>query len=554
MRFGHFFIDHPRFAAVISILIVLLGVIAYVGLSVSQYPEVAPPQVVVQASYPGATPETIADTVATPIEQEVNGVENMIYMTSSSTTDGAMELRVSFELGTNLDVAQVLVQNRVAIAQPRLPEEARQLGVTTIKSSPNLLVVVHLLSPDDTYDQLYISNYAYLQLRDVLARAKGVGSITIVGAREYSMRIWLDPERLAALSLTADDIVRALQAQNVQVAGGALGQPPNAARNAFQLTVNTQGRFTDPGQFEQVIVKRGENGRLTRVKDVARVELGARDYVTNSYLDGKPAVAIVMNQLPGSNAVKTVEEIKATMARLSEDFPKGFGYEIAYNPTDFIAESIDAVYTTIFEAVALVILVILVFLQNWRAAVIPIIAIPVSLIGTFAVMSAVGFSLNNLSLFGLVLAIGIVVDDAIVVVENMERNLEKGMSSREAARMTIDEVGAALISIALVLSAVFIPTAFLGGITGQFFRQFALTIAVATVISAFNSLTLSPALGAILLQSKDAPQGRFGRIWDRLLGPFFRLFNRGFTWLSHSYARRVCQVIRRPVVALYIAS
>ncbi|HET6756415.1 MAG TPA: efflux RND transporter permease subunit, partial [Burkholderiales bacterium] len=408
------------------------------------------------------------------------------------------------------------------------------------------------LSPDNTYDQLYISNYAYLQIRDVLSRVNGVGSITIFGAREYSMRIWLDPERLASLNLTAGDIVGALQAQNVQVAGGALGQPPIAAQNAFQLTVNTQGRFTDPGQFEQVIVKRGENGRLTRVKDVARVELGARDYVTNSYLDGKPAVAMVMFQLPGSNAIETVDEIKATMARLSEDFPKGLAYQIVYNPTDFVAESIDAVYTTIFEATALVIFVIILFLQNLRATVIPIIAIPVSLIGTFAVMSAMGFSLNNLSLFGLVLAIGIVVDDAIVVVENIERNLEKGMSPHQAAQVTMDEVGAALISIALVLSAVFIPTAFLGGITGQFFRQFALTIAVATVISAFNSLTLSPALGAILLQSKDAPQGRFERIWEQLLGPFFRLFNRGFTWLSHSYARRVCQAARAPAIALVV--
>jgi HAE1 family hydrophobic/amphiphilic exporter-1 len=552
VRFGHFFIDRPRFAAVISILIVLVGVIAYFGLPISQYPEVAPPQVVVRANYPGATPETIADTVATPIEQEVNGVENMLYMTSSSTSDGTMELRISFELGSDLDIAQVLVQNRVAIAQPRLPEEVRQLGVTTIKSSPNLMIVVHLLSPDNTYDQLYISNYAYLQIRDVLSRVNGVGSITIFGAREYSMRIWLDPERLASLNLTAGDIVGALQAQNVQVAGGALGQPPIAAQNAFQLTVNTQGRFTDPGQFEQVIVKRGENGRLTRVKDVARVELGARDYVTNSYLDGKPAVAMVMFQLPGSNAIETVDEIKATMARLSEDFPKGLAYQIVYNPTDFVAESIDAVYTTIFEATALVIFVIILFLQNLRATVIPIIAIPVSLIGTFAVMSAMGFSLNNLSLFGLVLAIGIVVDDAIVVVENIERNLEKGMSPHQAAQVTMDEVGAALISIALVLSAVFIPTAFLGGITGQFFRQFALTIAVATVISAFNSLTLSPALGAILLQSKDAPQGRFERIWEQLLGPFFRLFNRGFTWLSHSYARRVCQAARAPAIALVV--
>ncbi len=552
MHFSHFFIDRPIFATVISILIVLVGAIAYFNLPIEQYPQVAPPQVRVQATYPGATPETIADTVAAPIEQEVNGVENMLYMTSSSTADGNMTLDVTFELGTDLDTAQVLVQNRVAIAEPRLPEEVRRLGVTTIKRSPNLMIVVHLYSPDGTYDQLYVSNYAILQIQDVLARIQGVGEILVFGAREYSMRIWLDPERLAELDLAPSDIVRALRTQNVQVAAGALGQQPISANNAFQLAANAQGRFTDPEQFEQVIVKRGGDGRLTRLVDVARVELGAQDYVTNSYLNGKPAVAIVANQLPGSNAIDTVDEIKATMAELEKDFPDGLEYEIVYNPTEFVAESISAVYHTIFEAVALVILVIIVFLQTWRAAAIPIVAIPVSLIGTFAVMSAMGFSLNNLSLFGLVLAIGIVVDDAIVVVENIERNLEKGLSPRDAARASMDEVGGALVSIALVLGAVFVPTAFLTGITGQFFRQFALTIAVATFISMFVSLTLSPALGAMLLRSKDQPQGHFGRLWNLVLGPFFRLFNRAFEWLSGSYARRVCQVSRRPAAMLVI--
>jgi hydrophobe/amphiphile efflux-1 (HAE1) family protein len=553
MRIGHFFIDHPRFAGVLSILIVIVGVLAYFSLPVAQYPEVAPPTIRVTATYPGATPEVIADTVATPIEQEVNGVENMLYMTSQSTSDGQMQLTITFALGTDLDTAQVLTQNRVAIAEPRVPEEVRRLGITTVKSSPDLMMVVHLESPDETYDQLYISNYAFLQIRDVLARLDGVGNITVFGAREYSMRVWLDPDRMTAFNLTASDVVGALQAQNVQVAGGSLGQPPMPLDNAFQLTVNTQGRFIDAEQFANVIVKAGEGGRLVRVRDIARVELGARDYVTNSYLDGKPAVAMGIFQRPGSNALSTAEEIQSTMARLAADFPKGLEYRIIYNPTDFIAQSVEAVYTTIFEAIALVILVIILFLQSWRAALIPIIAIPVSLIGTFAVMSAFGFSLNNLSLFGLVLAIGIVVDDAIVVVENIERNLEHGLTPKEAARVTMTEVGTALISIALVLSAVFIPTAFLGGISGQFFRQFALTIAVATIISAFNSLTLSPALGAILLRPKDeAPSGFFAKAWDKLLGPLFRGFNKGFDKTSSGYASLVCRVARRPAISLIV--
>ncbi len=552
MKFGHFFIERPRFAAVLSILLVIVGLLTYYGLPVAQYPEVAPPTIVVRATYPGATPEVIADTVATPIEQEVNGVENMLYMTSQSTTDGVMSLTITFALGSDLDTAQVLVQNRVAIAEPRLPEEVRRLGITTTKSSPDLMMVVHLESPDNTYDQLYISNYAFLQIRDVLARIDGVGDITVFGGSDYSMRVWLDPERLASFSLTAGDVVSALQAQNVQVAGGTLGQPPMPADNAFQLAVNTQGRFISADQFEDVIIKTGEDGRLTRVSDVARVELGARDYATNSYLDGKPAVALLIFQRPGSNALETAAAVKAKVAEMADNFPEGLAYRIVYNPTDFVEESVNAVYHTIFEAVVLVILVIIVFLQNWRAAVIPIVAIPVSLIGTFAVMSAFGFSLNNLSLFGLVLAIGIVVDDAIVVVENIERKLEDGLSPREAAHVTMDEVGAALVSIALVLSAVFIPTAFLTGITGQFFRQFALTIAAATVISAFNSLTLSPALGGLLLRARDAPKGRFDRLWDTILGPLFRGFNKAFDKTRKGYSNLVCRVVRRPAVSLIV--
>jgi len=552
MKFGRFFIDRPRFAAVISILIVIVGLLAYFELPVTQYPEIAPPTIVVRAAYPGATPEVIADTVATPIEQEVNGIEGMLYMTSQSTSDGAMSLTITFELGTDLDTAQVLVQNRVAIAEPRLPEEVRRSGVVTQKSSPDMMMVIHMVSPDNTYDELYISNYALLQIRDVLARIEGIGDIMVFGAREYSMRIWLDPERLAAMELTAGDVVRALQAQNVQVAGGTLGQPPMPLTSAFQLTINTQGRFIEAEQFRNVIVKSGDDGRLTRLRDVARVELGAREYVRNGYLDGKPIVAIGVFQRPGSNALKTAEQLQTTMQALSEDFPEGLAYRIIYNPTEFIEESVNAVYKTIFEAVALVILVIILFLQSWRAAIIPIVAIPVSLIGTFAVMAAFGFSLNNLSLFGLVLAIGIVVDDAIVVVENIERNIEQGLSPKEAARVTMDEVGTALISIALVLSAVFIPTAFIGGITGQFFRQFALTIAVATIISAFNSLTLSPALGSILLQSKGAPKSIFGRIWDVVLGPIFWVFNRGFDGLRRGYAGSVRRIVRHPLLSFLV--
>ncbi len=552
MKVGHFYIERPRFAAVISIIIIIIGMLAYFRLPVTQYPEIAPPSISVTAVYPGADPEVIADTVATPLEQEINGVEDMLYMTSSATNDGVMSLNITFALGTDLDNAQVLVQNRVATAEPRLPEEVRRLGVTTKKQSPDLMMVVHLESPDNSYDMLYISNYALLRVQDVLKRIKGIGDLTVFGAREYSMRVWLDPDRLSSLNLTANDVVTALQQQNVQVAAGTLGQPPNPGDTAFQLTVSTQGRFIEAQQFKEVIVKSGADGRLIRVGDVARVELGARDYGRTSYLNGNEAVGIGIFQRPGSNALETAQEIRATMEQLSRDFPPGLTYRIAYDPTQFIDESVNAVYTTIFEAVGLVILVIILFLQSWRAALIPIAAIPVSLIGTFAVMAAFGFSLNNLSLFGLVLAIGIVVDDAIVVVENIERNLELGKSPREAAHITMDEVGTALVSIALVLSAVFIPTAFLGGISGAFFRQFALTIAVATLISAFNSLTLSPALGAILLRRHDAPPTRFGRVWNAVLGPIFRGFNRVFDRANQGYVGGIRRIIQRPLISLAV--
>ena len=552
MRFAHFFVARPIFASVVSIITVILGMVAYTQLPVSQYPEIAPPSIVVRANYPGADAETVAATVATPLEQEINGVEGMLYMSSYSTSDGSMAITVTFELGTNLDDAQVLVQNRVTVAEPRLPEEVRRLGVTTAKSSPDLMMVVHMLSPDETYDQLYVSNYARSRVRDILVRLEGVGDLIIFGERQFAIRVWIDPEKLSAYSLTPGDVVDALREQNVQVSGGALGAPPNTADNAFQFTVTTQGRFENAKQFGNVIVRATEDGRIVRVRDVARVELGAKDYVTNSYLNNKPAVALGIFQRPGSNALATADEILTTMAELKEEFPAGLDYQVVYNPTEFISASIDAVYTTIFEAALLVVIVIVVFLQSWRTALIPIMAIPVSLIGTFAVMLALGYSINMLTLFGLVLAIGIVVDDAIVVVENVERNIASGMSPRDAAHRTMDEVASALIATSLVLIAVFVPTAFVPGVSGQFYQQFAITIAVSTVISTVNSLTLSPSMAALLLQPHDKPKGR---------NPLVRAgswiaagFNRGFDALARGYAWLVrLLVARAATLALVMA-
>jgi HAE1 family hydrophobic/amphiphilic exporter-1 len=537
MRFAHFFVDRPIFAAVLSIVLLVVGSIAYTQLPVSQYPEIAPPTIVVRANYPGADAETVAATVATPIEQEVNGVEDMLYM-SSYSSDGSMSLTITFEIGTDLDAAQVLVQNRVSIAEPRLPEDVRRLGITTAKSSPDLMMVVHMLSPDDTYDQLYVSNYSRTRVRDVLLRLDGIGDVQIFGEREYALRIWLDPEKLASFGMTAGDVVDALREQNVQVSGGSIGAPPVSNDAAFQYTVTTQGRFEDARDFRYVIVKSTEEGRLILLEDVARIELGARDYVTNSYLNGKQAVALGIFQRPGTNALAAAEEIQSVMRDLSADFPKGLAYEIVYNPTEFIAESINEVYITIAEAILLVVIVIIVFLQSWRMAIVPIVAIPVSLIGTLAVLYAFGFSLNMLTLFGLVLAVGIVVDDAIVVVENAERNIALGMSPREAAHKTMDEVGAAVLAISLVLISVFVPTAFIPGISGQFYLQFAITIAVSTAISAFNSLTLSPALAGVLFKPHHNghrptnPVARFGRsLADG--------FNRGFDAMADGYAKLV---------------
>jgi len=537
MRFAHFFVDRPIFASVTSIVLLIVGTVAYLTLPVAQYPEIVPPTVVVRASYPGANAETVAATIATPIEQEINGVDNMLYMSSLSTNDGNMQLTVTFKLGTDLDIANVLVQNRLSVAQPRLPPDVRNLGVTVRKASPDLMMVVHMLSPNNTYDQNYLSNYIYLNIRDELLRLEGVGDITIFGGNEYALRIWLDPDKMAAYGLSTTDIVNSLQEQNVQVASGALGAPPAPASNAFQLVVQTQGRFKDINEFKHVIVKAAA-GRLVRIENVARVELGQRDYVTQSFLNAQPAVGIGVFQRPGTNALAAADQVKALMERVKKDFPADVDYKIAYNPTDFIAASVHEVYKTLFEAVALVVIVVLVFLQSWRTALIPVIAIPVSLIGTFAVMKLLGFSLNNLTLFGLVLAIGIVVDDAIVVVENVERNMAEGLSPGDAAHKTMDEVGGAVIAIALVLSAVFIPTAFIPGISGQFYRQFALTIAASTIISMFNSLTLSPALCKLLLKAhadRRPPRfflARFGR-WAA------DTFNRGFDAMARGYARAV---------------
>jgi hydrophobe/amphiphile efflux-1 (HAE1) family protein len=560
VNIGSLSIQRPVLALVLSIFILIVGALAYTGLPVSEYPEVAPPTVVVHASYPGASAQVAADTVATPIEQEINGVEDMIYMYSQSTGDGQVNITVTFKLGTDLDQAQVLVQNRVAIAIPRLPEEVQRIGVTTRKNSPDLLLVVFLTSPDDTYDQLYISNYALRRVRDTLLRLDGVGDIQIFGARDYSMRLWLDPDKIALLGLTAEDVVAAVRAQNVQVAGGKIAEPPIADR-AFQPNLVFTGRLTDPDAFESIVVKAGADGRIVRLKDIARIELGALSYSTNSFLLRKPAVALAVSQRPGSNALATQNAIQKSMAVMAKDFPKGLEYNTAYNPTEFISESVKELVKTIYEAVALVVVVVIVFLQRWRAAIIPVAAIPVSLIGTFAVMSALGFSINNLTLFGLVLAVGIVVDDAIVVVENVERHLAQGEGPKQAALNTMSEVGGALVSIALVLSAVFIPTAFLSGIAGEFFKQFAVTIAAATIISLFNSLTLSPALASLILKRHVPEEGddthsapkRPGRI-ERGLNWFFARFNAGFERTAHRYGRTVSWILghRRPMVAIYL--
>ena len=555
MPFSNFFIDRPIFAGVLSVLVLVGGGIAYNELPVAQYPEVAPPTVTVRATYPGATPEVIADTVATPLEQEVNGVEGMLYMESQSAGDGSMTLTVTFELGTDLDIAQVQVQNRVASAEPRLPEVARRIGVVTRKESPNLLLVVHLLSPDGSLSQLDISNYALKNIRDRLSRIRGVGNVRIFGAGDYSMRVWLNGDKLAALSMTAGDVVAALRDQNVQVAAGVIGQEPVEGASAFQIPVTTLGRLTTEEQFGDVVVRSGEGNRLVRVRDVARVELGAQTYAVASYLGKDPAVALIINQRPGSNAVETATQVRDAMAdmRGALPFPPGLDFKIAYDPTKgFIEPSIEDVFTTLYVAVGLVVFVVFLFLGSWRATLIPAAAIPVSLVGTFAAMLALGFSLNTLSLFGLVLAIGIVVDDAIVVVENVERKLADGLSPRDATRATMGEVGSALVATSLVLIAVFVPTAFLGGITGQFYRQFALTIAFSTAVSTFVSLTLSPALATLLLKKREEQNGWVDRAFYFAAGWFFKLFDKGLETATGGYVWVVKRAVRFAVVTLTV--
>jgi hydrophobe/amphiphile efflux-1 (HAE1) family protein len=553
MRISHFFIDRPVFAAVVAILITLVGGIAYPSLPIAQYPEITPPTVNVTATYPGASAETLADTVATPIEEQINGVENMLYLSSQSTGDGHLTITVTFKLGTDPNAAQVLVENRVATATPLLPPEVVQAGVTVRKASTDFLMAVHMYSPDGSLDQKYIANYFGLHIKDVLLRVPGVGDIGSRAARDYSMRIWIDPDRAAARGLTTTDIVNALQSHNVQVAAGAIGQPPqNSGASAYQLNVEALGRLTTADQFGEIVVKTDPQGRLTRVSDVARVELGAADYTTDAFLNQQPAVASGILQQPGSNALQTADAVIATMQQLKKSFPPGLDFKVIYNPTEYVHDSIDEVEKTLFEALVLVVLVVMIFLQSWRAALIPIIAIPVSLVGTFAVMAAFGFSLNSLSLFGLVLAIGIVVDDAIVVVENVERHLREGLSPREAAHITMDEVGGALVAIALVLTAVFVPTAFISGISGQFYKQFALTIATATLISLVVSLTLSPALAALIMKAHHQAEGEVLTWRRRPLARFGEVFNHAFDNLSDRYSRLIHRLVRLVTVMLVI--
>jgi len=551
VKFSSYFIDRPVFASVLSAFILIAGAISLFKLPISEYPEVVPPSVVVRAAYPGANPKVISETVAAPLEQEIIGVENMLYMSSQATMDGTLALTVTFRIGTDIDRAQVQVQNRVQQALPRLPEEVRAIGVSALKSSPAFLMVVHLTSPDGRYDSLYLRNYATLNIRDTLARLDGVGDVRVFGAGDYAMRVWLDPQKMAARDLTTGDVVAAIRDQNVQVAAGQVGAPP-AAGSEFQLALNAKGRLESESEFGDVVVKSGENGEVVRLRDIARLELGASSYATQSLLGNENAVAIPIFQAPGSNALDLSNKVRADMETLKKSFPQGMDYKIIYDPTQFVRQSIDAVLHTLLEAVALVVLVVILFLQTWRASIIPLVAVPVSVIGTFAVLHALGFSINTLSLFGLVLAIGIVVDDSIVVVENVERHIANGERPLEATKKAMSEVSRPIIAITLVLCAVFIPVAFVEGLTGQFYRQFALTIAISTVISAFNSLTLSPALAALLLKPHGAPPDALTRGMDKLFGRFFARFNRMFTKASEGYSRSAARTVKRAPIAIAV--
>ncbi|HAO16332.1 MAG TPA: multidrug efflux RND transporter permease subunit, partial [Alteromonas macleodii] len=542
----------PIFAGVLSLLIFIGGAIAVWQLPITEYPEVVPPTVVVTANYPGANPEVIAETVATPLEQEINGVENMLYMSSQATSDGRMTLTITFAIGTDPDEATTLVQNRVNRATPRLPQEVQRLGVVTEKSSPDLTMVVHLTSPDNRYDMLYLSNYADQFVKDELARINGVGQVRLFGAGEFSMRVWLDPNKLAALQLNPGDVAAAIADQNQQAAAGSLGAQPTGT-SEFQMLINVRGRLKDEAEFENIIVKSGENGEITRLKDVARIELGSEFYALRSLINNNPAAAVPVFQAPGSNAIQISDDVRARMAELSKAFPEGLEYEIAYDPTVFVRGSIEAVISTLLEAVLLVVLVVVLFLQTWRASIIPLVAVPISLVGTFAFMQLMGFSLNALSLFGLVLAIGIVVDDAIVVVENVERNISEGKAPFEATVQAMKEVTGPIIATTLVLAAVFVPTAFMSGLTGQFYKQFALTITISTVISAINSLTLSPALSALLLKPHGKANDWLTRLMDKVFGRFvFSPFNRFFDRNSKRYTGAVGGLIRKSSIIMVL--
>ena len=552
MNISGYFIDRPIFASVMSIIVFIAGAVSIFNLPISEYPEVSPPSIVVSAQFPGANPAVIAETVATPLEEQINGVEDMLYMTSLASTDGAMSLTVTFAIGTDVDLAQQLVQNRVQQALPRLPEVTRQLGVTVVKSSPDLTMVVHLLSPDDRYDMLYLRNYGTLQVKDELAKIEGVGQVRLFGSGDYAMRVWLNPDKVAERDMTASEVIEAIRSQNVQVAAGVIGGPPYEDSVLVQLPVNVQGRLETAEEFEQIIIKRSENGTVTRLEDVARVELDAQSYSLRSMLNNKQAVALPIFASPGSNALELSHNVRSTMERLKEDMPPGVDYSIVYDPTVFVSDSIEAVIHTLLEAVFLVVLVVIVFLQTWRASIIPLLAVPVSIVGTFAFMLAFGFTINVLTLFGLILAIGIVVDDAIVVVENVERNIEEGKSPRDATIQAMKEVTGPIIATSLVLASVFIPIAFISGLTGQFYKQFALTIAIATFISTFNSLTLSPAMSALLLHDRNAPKDKISKTMDFCFGWFFNIFNKVFGKFQNGYSNGICRFITRRLFIMMI--